>query len=1166
MTSSLQLSLLGGVTLLHNGAPLTSLKSRKALALFLYLACTGHAHPREALADLLWEATSTTQSLSNLRTILSRLPAPLTGSLLIERDAIAIDPTSALVVDAGELERALAAAPSLLSRESAVQLTLALEKYQGDFLAGFQLNDAPRFEEWMVVERERLRMRVLAGYQRLTDYYLETGAYERGIQTAAQLLRLDPTDETGHGHLMRMLAYSGQRTAALTQFETCREILQSEFGVEPDAELQTLFTQIREGQLQPPARAADAAHEPPLHNLPAALLPLIGRDLELAQLQRQMLAPATRLITILGEGGIGKTRLVLAFAQTMADAPDSTRNAGAIPPFPDGVWWTALAGVTAGPHAPVENVLATAIAEALHISFLDERETPASQLMRYLCPKTLLLVLDNFDELTAGVAFVVQLLEQAPGLRLLITSRTPLNCQAEQRLRLGGLPTPPPDAAAALATPSEQLFVERLQRKTPSGTPLGAPDAATLTAVAQLCRQVHGHPLALELAAHWGAHFSVAEMVSALQQADLSLLNTDERDVPARHRSIEVVFDTSWRLLAPTTQHVLAKLAVFHGSFGRQAAQIIAEARLTDLVQLVDHSLLGQPAPGRYELHGLLRQFAAHKLSVVTAAATSELYAAQYRHAAYYLHLMAEGAHAVYQEDAPEVLRAMQPRMDNVRAAWRWAIEAAELTALPALLMPAWLGLRNYYHVRNLFQEGQERFHWAVNQIVSRAGASTTILGLLAKLQAAEAFFLNLQHRPLPALVAAQQAVRWAEAGADEDALTLATLEWGISLSLQRQNAAALQQLQAAVALAAHTNQPHVAARALHHSYRNFIGTGNANQARSALEQALVHYRNLQYRLAEGFILQSLGYIDQEQFHYSAAVAHLKEAQAIYLSVNDKPRVASFLPDLGWVYECQGEYMRAHQQYAAAEEWAARIHDPRYATELEQRRGLLAWRLGDATAAWAFCGRAQTRCKEIGYDRGLMRAWNLRGLLHQRQADYAAALPWHDKALALETQQGHWVERSEILLCKGRACCGLRQWEAAAVAFQQAVTIAQQTENLVLIIEASAGLAQAALAQQQLDRALALVEELLPTLSQNPLHGAFEPALVYLTCFQILQAHQDDRAATVLNQGYHLLTQQAATLDDPALRHSFLDNAPANRALLVAYHAHPEGAHSPLHS
>ncbi|MEZ4712463.1 MAG: BTAD domain-containing putative transcriptional regulator [Caldilineaceae bacterium] len=1130
---------------------MTALKSRKALALFLYLACTGHAHPREVLADLLWEAASTTQSLSNLRTILSRLPAPLASHLLIERDTIAVDPTSALFVDADELVRALAAAPSLLSHESAAQLGLALESYEGDFLAGFQLNDAPRFEEWMVVERERLRMMALAGYQRLTDYYLETGAYESGIQIAAQLLHLDPTDETGHGHLMRMLAYSGQRTAALAQFETCREILQSEFGVEPNAELQTLVTQIRDGQLQPPARASADAHEAPLHNLPAALLPLIGRDSELAQLQRQMLAPATRLITILGEGGIGKTRLALAFAQAMVDAPASPHSASAIPPFPDGVWWTALASVTAGPHASVENVLATAIAEALHISFLDERATPAGQLVRYLRPKTLLLVLDNFDELTAGVAFVVQLLEQAPGLRLLITSRTPLNCQAEQRLRLGGLPTPPPDAAAALATPSEQLFVECLHRKTPNGTR----DVATLTAVAQLCRQVHGHPLALELAAHWGAHFSVAEMVSALQQADLSLLNTDERDVPERHRSIEVVFDTSWRLLAPNTQHVLAKLAVFHGSFGRQAAQIIAEARLTDLVQLVDHSLLGQPAPGRYELHGLLRQFAAHKLSVVTAA-TRELYTAQYRHAAYYLHLMAESAHAIYQVDAPEVLRAMQPRMDNVRAAWRWAMEAAELTALPVLLMPAWLGLRNYYHVRNLFQEGQERFHWAVNQIASRAGASTAMLGLLAKLQAAEAFFLNLQHRPLPALAAAQQAVRWAEAGADEDALALATLEWGISFSLQRQNGAALPQLQAAVALAARTNQPHVAARALHHSYRNFIGTGNAHQARAALEQARVHYRNLQYRLAEGFILQSLGYIDQEQFHYSAAVAHLKEAQAIYLSVNDEPRVASFLSDLGWVYECQGEYTRARQQYAAAEDWAARIHDPRYAAELEQRRGLLAWRLGDETAAWAFCGRAQTRCEEIGYDRGLMRTWNLRGLLHQRQADYAAALPWHDKALALETRQGHWVERSEILLCKGGACCGLQQWEAATAAFQQAITIAQQTENLVLIIEATAGLAQIALAQQQLDRALALVEELLPALSQNPLHGAFEPALVYLTCSQILQAHQDDRAAVVLTKGYHLLTQQAAILDDPALRHSFLDNVPANRALLAAYHAH----------
>ncbi|MEZ4664004.1 MAG: BTAD domain-containing putative transcriptional regulator [Caldilineaceae bacterium] len=176
MLPPLTIQLFGGVHLFYNDAPLPIPKSRKGLALFLYLACTQRAHTREALADLLWDTTSIKQSLSNLRTVLSRLPAALRDLIVLTGESVAIKP-GALQVDVWALEQTVDRLAQPLSAPVAAQARRSLQNYRGDFLAGFQLNDAPRFEEWMLIERERLRMRALAGYQRLTDYCLETGAY-----------------------------------------------------------------------------------------------------------------------------------------------------------------------------------------------------------------------------------------------------------------------------------------------------------------------------------------------------------------------------------------------------------------------------------------------------------------------------------------------------------------------------------------------------------------------------------------------------------------------------------------------------------------------------------------------------------------------------------------------------------------------------------------------------------------------------------------------------------------------------------------------------------------------------------------------------------------------------------------------------------------------------
>src|SRR5262245_33942360 len=228
MTDVLEISLLGRLVMQRAGLPVTTLVSRKAEALLVYLACTGRPHSREVLADLFWDERSQSQALANLRVLLSSLRRVLGPYLTISRQTVAFNSDNPFWLDVAHLERGLAAARlqqrqnRTLSSEGVAQLARALALYQGDFLLGFYLRESRGFEEWVVTERERLRLRVIEAFHELVEGYLKLGEYPAGIEQARRLLQLDPLQEEGHRHLMRLLVYSGQRNAALAQYDSCR--------------------------------------------------------------------------------------------------------------------------------------------------------------------------------------------------------------------------------------------------------------------------------------------------------------------------------------------------------------------------------------------------------------------------------------------------------------------------------------------------------------------------------------------------------------------------------------------------------------------------------------------------------------------------------------------------------------------------------------------------------------------------------------------------------------------------------------------------------------------------------------------------------------------------------------------------------------------------------
>jgi DNA-binding SARP family transcriptional activator len=322
MDGRLEIYTLGGLRILRGGEAIGGLSHRKAEALLVYLASTRRPQPREVLADLLWDERTQTQALSNLRVVLSTLHKSLGESLLITRGSVALDLAAAVWLDAQQMEDCLREVhqQGRVSDSTAAQVAQALGLYQGDFLEGFSVADCRRFEEWQTRERERLHRLAVDGLHELVAYQIERGEYQVGLEYAARLLELDPLMEAAHRQMMLLLVGCGQRTAALSQFETCQKLLRDELGVAPCAETRELYECIRAGTLvlgqEPaPARQVRQVGACPYRGLSAfqeADAPFyFGRESFVDDLEQAV--RSKQLVTVIvGSSGSGKSSALFA--------------------------------------------------------------------------------------------------------------------------------------------------------------------------------------------------------------------------------------------------------------------------------------------------------------------------------------------------------------------------------------------------------------------------------------------------------------------------------------------------------------------------------------------------------------------------------------------------------------------------------------------------------------------------------------------------------------------------------------------------------------------------------------------------------------------------------------------------------------------------------------
>lgn len=685
--SRLTLTLFGSLAITLDNQPVTHLESDKVRGLLARLALEPErAFRREALSALFWPEAAPERAAQNLRQSLYALRHAIGDAyLLVAPQTVQFNAAADVQVDVLTWRALLRETQTHhhrrreTCRSCLARLAQALDLYRGDLLAGFALKDCPEFEEWLTVERERLHVQSL---ESLT--LLASDAERRGdCPTAQAYLRrqlvLEPWQEEAHRQLMRLLALEGRRAAALAQYELCRTTLADELGLAPTEATRALETQIRAGATLP-----TILHLPP--DLPAQLTSFVGRVRELALLEEHLTNPNTRLITLTGPGGVGKTRLALQIAAALADQ------------FADGVAWAPLS------EARDETDLALAVAQALRLSLAGAQSLYA-QLLQALRRdrREVLLVLDNFEQLLpAGAGLVLDILRAAPKLTLLVTSRARLNLQAEAVLPLDGLAL---TAEAGEESEAARLFAERAGHARLGFTVAADQQAA----VADICRMLAGSPLGIELAAAWTGDLA-PERIAAETRGTLDFLASAQPDLPERHRSLRAVFAGSWKLLTETEQAALMQVAAFRGGFRSEAAQAVAGVSSPTLRALAHKSLLTwEEAQGRYVLHNDIRYYALEKLEAQPSLAQQ----VRARHAAFFADFLQQREGALRGPQQAPVQAEIELDLPNLLAAWEWALAQRD-TALLARLMH---GLFAFYESKAWFREGvrilQPALDWA---------------------------------------------------------------------------------------------------------------------------------------------------------------------------------------------------------------------------------------------------------------------------------------------------------------------------------------------------------------------------------------------------------------------------------------------------------------------
>jgi predicted ATPase/DNA-binding SARP family transcriptional activator len=1104
--SKQQLFLFGMPHLIKDGQGV-NIERRRGLALLAYLAVTRQPHSRDLLAAMFWPENDTANARAGLRRELHNLKKALPeGFLDSSGEHASLAQAAQLWVDVHEFESLLMQVrehghnldpltPDEVCLQCLPRLEATAALYKADFMAGFSLSDSAGFDEWQFFQGEKLSALLAQALQRLSTWHAGQGNYLLAIEYARRWLALDNLHEPAHRALMQLYYASGQQSAALRQYQECQRLLEEELDVDPETETIELYQAIQSRQLARPGIPSVAGAGSPgsildhsyqvtpavhlstrKHNLPSILTPIIGRESELTALTAMLSEdPACRLLTLLGPGGSGKTRLALETARLLAEASP--------PVFAEGVWFVNLAPLSDS------SALLPAIAQSLGIPISGDLAQRQQQMLDYLQSKSLLLLLDNMEHLINphSLGLVTTLLSGSAGTRVLVTSRARLNLRAERLFPVEGLLVPPENALIKGNLSdnfSEYSAVELFRTCVARLEPSFQINRDNYQVVARICRLVQGMPLGIELATTWMELLSPEEIATEIELS-LDFLESTWDDVPERQRSLRAVFDSSWKLLRDEERRSIASLSVFQGSFTRQAAESAAGASLPMLLTLLNKSWLQRAQsesasrrvlldPGvqdeRYQIHELLRQYAIEKLQSNPAAFQQ----AKNGHLHYYASFLSQQAQLMRGPQQKEAFQALEMEFENIRTAWGWGIERADFDTLIMKMLPA---LYLYCEARSRTEELLSLVEPAQKELEkpSEEGPNASLIAILLTVRAAffgdlypvrfESYGLVIQG----GIDALRQA--WSRMG------DLATLVpsgfWGILLTYlygrivaPDEGAKYLHQL---ALLFEAENQCWEQALSLYFLgnlmeiiiTREPVNPSLFVEARQCLSTALSIFIELGDEREVGNTQRALGNLSSLELNRRAAIEHWQAAQRQLLAAGEAALAVDISTNIGDAQLALGEFAQAFRSYQEVRHFYEQRGDKRLAAYRMSKESFEMVRYGDLEEA------IRLREKALGITRDLRdeygEAWNTweMGEAYRVMGNSLAARHWFEQANNI-FQRVH-EPLGIIFYHRGMGDLALAEgdYATAQTQFQNSFQRAEELEHNWMISYALSGLSRA---------------------------------------------------------------------------------------------------------
>jgi len=941
---TLEIRLFGPLLVRVQGEPMPRVRSRSVEWLLALLALRhGRSVNRSWLAGTLWPETAESKALENLRHALvvlrsalgkeaRRIQSPTRDSLCLEFDGVDVDVRRFdVAIEAGD--------------ERSLQEAVAL--YAGPLLEGC-------YEEWAAAESGNRARQCLSALEKLADMAMARGGDAEAIDLLRRAESMDPLRDSIARRLMTSLERSGDPAAAVEVYRSFRDRLHAEYAAAPDAETTQQFQDLRArtravvsrpvSQRRPAAARESPSPLPgaiPSARPPMPLTSLIGREQEMRTVCDHL--SASRLVTLTGMGGVGKTRLAMEVAAVTADG------------YTGGAVWTELASLEAA-----ELVLPT-IATALGIVEAEGAGTDDlhTRIHIRVSVAPTLLVVDNCEHLVATVAEVLaRILMATPHIRVLATSRERLGIPGEVVFRVPSLALPDPDLSEdpaidrALEYASIRLFVERAEAARP-GWQISLPDE--VRAVAIICRRLDGIALAIELAAARVDALEPAQILERLEDR-FTLLSKGARTAPTRQKTLRALVDWSYDLLSDAERSLLRILSVFVGGWDLAAAETVAvtldpepdDPVLDILTSLASKSLViadSEQSGIRYRMLETIRHYSATKLRESGQDDT-----VHNAHLAYFRIRADEFASALRTTTTKSALDAVEGEIGNFRAALAWALNAAAPpeahVQLTAALWPYWeyRGLaegRAYLQTARLRSEGMETperaqillggsrldFHLSAleaaqaqgleslalfRKLGDRRGSAEALLyaGIAARESAATALSLSLLTEGLEE---ARQC-HWTRGCA------MAYLNLGLT-AMESGDEQAHALLEEGLALAQAAGDPMLTAESLQRLGYLELEKGDQDQAAILLEWALTIYRRLRFRHATAVTLRWLGVNSRRRGNLAQAVCYLQEAIAISREQGHPVNLAMSLSECGDAFYEQGDNeaaRRAHEETGAS--------------------------------------------------------------------------------------------------------------------------------------------------------------------------------------------------------------------------------------------------------